>query len=128
MLDAPPIRRARFWVKVRLQPKSLGADAVDEHSGAPGIMPSGSFGDALGSSMQGVQEQGTGTEDGPFSTPAVWLLDPSKHTHPWPPTPLLISSVFLRDVGTDVAEAPGARDGADGVQAVLGSQRVAGAT
>lgn len=123
---APPTRRARFWVKERLQPESPGADAVDKHSGAPGIVSSGSFRDALRSSVQGVQRVGAGTEDRPFLTPAVWLLDPSEHTAlaPTPRSHLVCFSgmwgwTWLRLQGglRQCRQCPGL---------ALGSQRVAG--
>lgn len=46
---------------------------------------------------------GAGTEDRPFLTPAVWLLDFSEHTPSPGPHPRATSCVFLRDVGMDVA-------------------------
>ena len=121
MSDAPLIRRVSFWVEARPQP------------GPPGSRHSGG---TLGSTQHhavwqfqrrpGELHARAGAGDRPFWTAAVWLSDPGKHTRPWPPHSLT-SSVFLRDLGTDVAEAPGARDGTEGVQVTPGSQRVAGA-
>ena len=121
MSDAPPIRRVRFWVEARLQPGPLGSGRSRGTLGSTWHHAVWQF-----QRRPGELHARAGAGDGPFWTAAVWLSDPGKHTRPWLPHSLT-SSVFLRDLGTDVAEASGARDGADSVQVTPGSQRVAGA-